>query len=86
MKGNKINPDGVVYMGDGSWGVTPRKPKNLWYLEKVAEVNAICLVTLSPEMSSIEAINIDGKVFDAVTTFPTQAMVAWNEGRLLERE
>ena len=86
MKGNKINPDGVVYMGDGSWGVTPRKPKNLWYLEKVAEVNAICLVTLSPEMSSIEAINIDGKVFDSMTTFPTQAMVAWNEGRLLERE
>ena len=84
MKENRIDPDGVIYMGDGSWGVTPRKPKNLWYLEKTAQANVVCLVTLNKEMSSIEAFNIQGKVIDSVTTFPSASMVAWNEGRLLE--
>ena len=67
MKGNKIDPDGVIYMGDGSWGVHPRKPKKLWYMEKVAQVNAVCLVTLGPERRLIQALNIQGKVFDSVS-------------------
>ncbi len=84
MKGNKIDPDGVIYMGDGSWGVTPRKPKKLWYLANTAQVNAVCLITLSRDLGLIEAMSIQGEILDSVATFPTHAMVAWNEGRLLE--
>jgi acid phosphatase type 7 len=84
MKGNRVDPDGVIYMGDGSWGVTPRKPKKLWYLAHAAQANAVCLVTLSKEMSMIEALSIQGEVLDSVTTFPTHSMVVWNEGRLIE--
>ncbi len=83
MKGNKINPDGVVYMGDGSWGVTPRKPKKLWYLEKIAQANAVCLITLTPQIANVDALTIRGEIIDSVTTFPTTSHVALNETRLL---
>ena len=84
LKRNQIDPDGVIYMGDGSWGVTPRKPKNQWYLANTAQANAVCLVTLNPEVSVVEALTIHGEVLDSVTTFPTRSVVVWNEGRLLE--
>lgn len=84
IKGDKIDPDGVIYMGDGSWGVTPRKPKNLWYLANAAQANAVCLITLSQELSLIEALNIQGEVIDSVTTRPLNSQIAWNEGRLLK--
>jgi acid phosphatase type 7 len=84
IKGNKIDPDGVIYMGDGSWGVTPRKPKKLWYLASTAQANAVCLITLSCELGLIEALSIQGEILDSVATFPTHSMVAWNEGHLLE--
>ena len=83
MRANKINPDGVIYMGDGSWGVTPRKPKKLWYLEKTAQANVVCLVTLTPREATIEALDIQGEVIDSVATFPTNPNVALNEARLL---
>jgi len=85
IKGNKIDPDGVVYMGDGSWGVTPRKPKKLWYLASAAQANAVCLVTLSQDLALLEAISIQGEILDSMTTFPTHSMVAWNQGVLLEK-
>jgi hypothetical protein len=84
LKEGKIDPDGVIYMGDGSWGVSPRKPKRLWYLDAAAQKNAVCLVTLEPGQSRVEALAIDGSVIDSVLTFPTQSMVVWNEGRLLQ--
>jgi hypothetical protein len=84
LKGNKIDPDGVIYMGDGSWGVTPRKPKKSWYLANIAQANTVCLVTLDSKIGSIEALNIHGEIFDSVMTFPTCSMLTWNEGRLLE--
>jgi hypothetical protein len=84
MKGNKIDPDGVVYMGDGSWGVTPRKPKKLWYLEKIAQANAVCLITLTPQKGTVEALTIQGKIIDSVETFPMNPLVVLNETRLLQ--
>ncbi len=85
IKNNKIDPDGVIYMGDGSWGVTPRKPKKLWYLASAAQANAVCLVTLSRELSLVEALNIQGDILDSITSFPSNPQVAWNESRLLVR-
>ncbi len=84
MKDGKIDPDGVLYLGDGSWGVSPRKPKRMWYLEAAAQTNAVCLVTLRPKECRVEAVDNQGDVIDSVLTFPTQSMVAWNEGRLIE--
>lgn len=71
LKGGKIDPTGVIYIGDGSWGVRPREPKELWYLAKKAKVNAICLITLRETSASIEALSSKGKIFDAVFIEPT---------------
>jgi hypothetical protein len=84
MKEGRIDPDGVTYMGDGSWGVTPRKPKKLWYLSTALQSNAVCLVTLAPEKGDIEAFDLKGEVIDSARVFPTQKRVAWDEGKLLQ--
>ncbi len=34
IKAGVIDPDGIVYLGDGSWGVSPRTTKDMWYLCK----------------------------------------------------
>lgn len=83
MKDGKIDPEGVIYMGDGSWGISPRKPKKMWYLDFAERTNAVCLITLNSEKSTIEGINLKGEVIDSVTTLPTRSMLSWNEGRLI---
>lgn len=70
LQRGKIHPEGVIYIGDGSWGVKPRKPKALWYLAKTAQANAVCLVTLNREGGCIEALNSQGEVFDACQVKP----------------
>ena len=67
LKNNQIDPTGVVYMGDGSWGVSPRKPKDLWYLQKKKRRNAVCLVSLDPEKMHIEALSSNGSLIDETT-------------------
>jgi hypothetical protein len=84
IKADRIDPEGVVYMGDGSWGAAPRKPKKLWYLDCVARTNAVCLVTLNGEKSTVEAFSLQGKVIDSAMTLPSRSMVAWNERRLIQ--
>ncbi len=85
MKDGKIDPEGVIYMGDGSWGISPRKPKKMWYLDIAERTNAVCLITLNSEKSTIQGINLKGQVIDSVTTLPTRSMLSWNEGRLIPR-
>jgi len=80
IKRGKSDPTGVVYMGDGSWGVSARKPKELWYLEKKAQANAVCLVTLQSEQGKVEAIDVSGSVIDQISFMPMQGDVAWHEG------
>ena len=48
---NEPSPYGLLYLGDGSWGVSPRTPKTpsqAPYLARTASVNAIWLLNLSP--------------------------------------
>ncbi|MGL5626458.1 MAG: fibronectin type III domain-containing protein [Candidatus Rhabdochlamydia sp.] len=73
LKNGKQDPDGVIYMGDGSWGVITRTPKERWYLEKMAKVNAICLVQIDQEKAVIDALDIKGRVIDSVTIMPQGA-------------
>ncbi len=70
LKEGKVDPEGVLYLGDGSWGVTPRKPSKRWYLEKAAQTNCFWLVSLTQEKSSFEAFDGDGKSIDAVSVKP----------------
>ena len=83
MKEGRIDPEGVIYMGDGSWGISPRKPKKLWYLNVAERTNAVCLITLSGDKGIIEGLNLKGEIIDSVKTLPTRSMLSWNEGRLI---
>ena len=67
IRGNKVDPNGVVYLGDGAWGVRVRNPHpvdSTWYLAKAAAVRHFYLVTLFPDARHILAINNEGAVFD----------------------
>lgn len=70
ITGEKVDPEGVVYVGDGSWGVSTRRPKSAWYLARQAKENAVCVITLTPEKGVVSAMNKRGEVFDEVETFP----------------
>lgn len=66
---------GVLYMGDGSWGVRPRSVKNKGasYLALAKNTNAVCLVTLEKQTGKIEALAIDGKIIDSATIGPAKS-------------
>ena len=85
IKNEAIDPNGVIYLGDGSWGVSPRKVKNrnMWYLARGESENAVCVITLNQDRALIEALSIYGEVIDAVITRPASNLVSFNETRLL---
>jgi hypothetical protein len=69
IKKNEIDPTGVLYMGDGCWGVArarePHTPQQLWYLAKSAAQRHFILVTLTKERRLYQAISSPaGVVFD----------------------
>jgi hypothetical protein len=70
IKEGKVDPTGVIYLGDGSWGVPPRHvntPEKAWYLEKSASTNSCYIVTFTEEKCLIEAKNSQGEVIDQVS-------------------
>ncbi len=70
IKEGKKDPEGVIYLGDGSWGCPPRKvrtPDELWYLARSESVNACWFVHLSKQGALIEARTPTGEVKDRVS-------------------
>ncbi len=61
----RITPQGVIYLGDGSWGAKPRKPKKAWYLAKTASSRQFIVVSLSPKSISFKSVTPQGQVLDA---------------------
>ncbi len=61
-------PKGVVYVGDGAWGVAkPRKPKlsaKRGYLAYAAAKQHFIHVTVEPDKRSIKAISSNGELID----------------------
>ncbi len=70
LKGGVVNPDGVLYLGDGSWGVPARKPKGAWYLEKAEQKNAVFSLCFSQDSCEITAIDPKGNQIDHLTIQP----------------
>ncbi len=69
MLGGKINAKGIIYLGDGAWGVRlrtsePDGPR--WYIAKSGIVRHFFLVTLYPDQRDIVAVNENGEIFDEV--------------------
>lgn len=68
---NKVNPDGIVYLGDGAWGVkniriSPRAKKR-FYIAKFSSLRHFILTTISSTQMQFQAINDKGEIFDSYT-------------------
>lgn len=68
----KDDEKGVLYIGDGAWGVRTReipakKARALDYLEEFSSTNHLLNVTLNGETIQIDSIEAYGRTFDKVT-------------------
>lgn len=73
IKNNQIDKDGVIFIGDGSWGTTPRETHDAattWYLDKVQSIRAFTLVTLQGSSFNIISVDEDGNVIDSYPPNP----------------
>lgn len=70
IKANQVDPDGVIYVGDGGWGAPPRIPKDLWYLAKRHRKNSILLVELTSQEAAIRALDLLNNPLDQITLLP----------------
>lgn len=60
IRNNQVTPGGVVYIGDGSWGVATRRANDIpqrWWLEKVTDDYHFWHVLLLPDTRMITARN-----------------------------
>jgi len=63
----KVDPRGIIYLGDGAWGVKlrPSEPDGpRWYIAKSGSIRHFYMVTLYPDHRDIVAINDKGVQFD----------------------
>ena len=70
MAGKRDDQKGVVYIGDGSWGVRTRKIASDWkkkrpFLAFAEANNHLIKVKLKKEELILEGIKADGVVFDS---------------------
>jgi len=70
FEGEENQEKGIIYIGDGSWGVGTRKVHPVdktWYLDRAESVRHALIITLHQDRKEIQAINPDGKLIDSVT-------------------
>jgi len=73
LRNDKIDPSGIVYIGDGSWGVGKREPKTpeeVWYLQQSAQENSAVIVTLHGPFLHFLMINDEGDIIDEYPQTP----------------
>ncbi|MBS4167583.1 metallophosphoesterase family protein [Parachlamydia sp. AcF125] len=80
LKNRQVVPSGVLYIGDGAWGVkkarAPKKPKRAWYLAFTAQKRHFIYVTLSKAKREYRAVDHRGVVFDSIAQPVMQAQKA----------
>lgn len=67
IKEDKIDPTGIMYLGDGAWGVPPRQTRFYWYLEQALQTNCFWLVTYDHQDCHLNAFDLKGRSIDAFT-------------------
>jgi acid phosphatase type 7 len=63
----EIHPKGVVYIGDGAWGVgtrTVHDPAETWYLKRAESQRHLILVTLHGAHQHFQVISNTGEIID----------------------
>ena len=72
--------NGILYLGDGCWGVKPRevpKPGAAWYLARAESRNHVWIVDLQPDKTArFRAMDPTGEIFDEVAPKSPRSPVA----------
>lgn len=69
IKANQIDPQGVIYLGDGGWGAIPRRTNDLWYLAKRSRKNSVLLIELTAQKATIRALDLLNHPLDEISLF-----------------
>jgi acid phosphatase type 7 len=67
MREGEIADDGLVFLGDGAWGVSTREPNDEWYLEEVVQTRHFIVATIEGNAQHFRAFDDDGRLFDSTT-------------------
>jgi hypothetical protein len=70
LRKNKVDHErGILYLGDGNWGVPTRLVTNeeRWHLAKAEPINHIWVVDLSVDQVRFRAVDPQGRFFDDVS-------------------
>jgi hypothetical protein len=74
---NKVSPKGVVYIGDGAWGIgQPRHPQTVrkpFYLDKCVSSRHFLIVSLNNQEQRVTCLDYRGRVLDDYTRRLTAA-------------
>ena len=73
IRNNEQAEDGIIYMGDGTWGVAeriPREPEEDWYLKRTAPHRHVILISLQNGMRDIKVISNEGQLLDHLMQRP----------------
>ncbi len=71
IRKGKVDASGIVFLGDGAWGVAPREPHaDSWYLAKSAGVRHGMLVTLDGPERIVEVFDEEGEIIDSFRSGP----------------
>lgn len=63
----KTTAGGTVYLGDGLWGISPRRAHKLPVHVKASSTYHVWLLSTTPDGLLCQAVGLDGKVFDQTT-------------------
>ena len=66
IKKEKIDKEGVLYIGDGCMGKDPRSVRNEWYLAKAKGIEHFWLGKIRKDQMKLQAIGVHGEVLDEV--------------------
>ena len=73
LRQNRIDPTGIVYIGDGAYGVNAREPltpDEVWYLKRTAKENHAIIVTLHGPHQHFLMVNNHGEIIDEYPETP----------------
>ncbi len=73
IRAGKADARGIVYLGDGAWGVGTRKVhdvKSTWYLARAESVRHAMIVTLHGSHQHVLAVSEKGEVLDEYPATP----------------
>lgn len=79
IRAMKVDPQGVVYIGEGGLGVGQRTPKTKrWYLQDTAKAcgtgHHVHLLTFRDQQLDVRVVKVGGKLFDEFTLSPRKTL------------